>query len=584
MKRIIAIAVCLVAAAAWWAVSTTAPAPASTAIGTEPAAYPADFAMRLSRVHRVHLQSDAPLPDNLQWQQADDHATIGSPEAKKGGRVRLSNAGPFPAHFLRFGGGAPQFFHQNLQAATELPLLASHPATGEISAGVAVAWAQSGSTVYFRLHPKARYNNERPVRADDYLFSALLQAEQRCTEFEELAAAISEMHSHGDSVLSITLREDLDLPAVCALLHAAEPGFYSEFDSRFRERYAQRIPPATGPYRVGKLERGRMIELHRVQNWWGASLPLYRHRFNADTLEYHFLTSEAQVWEFLLKRKLDALQTRNIATWQERMANHDGLLTLVYDAEYPLPPYGIACNARTLPDVHLRRGLMCAMDMDGALAVMMRGEGRRLSTFSSGYGKLSPTNTPQYRFDAITARACFAKAGFTVSGSDGVLRKPDGTRLSVQLLYTPHEKISNMVNLLAQSAKNCGAEIVPAPAPWQTCQQRLQERSHELVFWAVPAPDKPNPKLFLDLTAAPEFSPFGLESDELQDALNQFEDSPSAENLAKVDKLVYESAIWLPGWKENRVYLAHHPHLAIPPSPWCYDALDAHLFWVRKAP
>lgn len=362
MKRIIAIAVCLVAAAAWWAVSTTAPPPASASNCTEPAAYPADFRMRLSKVRRVHLQSGAPLPDSLQWQRADVHAPIGSPEAKKGGSVRLSNAGPFPAHFLRFGGGAPQFFHQNLQAATEIPLLTKHPATGEISAGVAVAWARNGSTIYFRLHPKARYNNERPVRADDYLLSALLQAEQHCTEFDELAAAITEMRSHGDSVLSVTLRENCDLPAVCALLHAAEPAFYSEFDSRFRERYTQRIPPGTGPYRVDKLERGRMIELQRVQNWWGEALPLYRHRFNADTLEYHFLTSEAQVWEFLLKGKLDALQTRNITAWQERVTNNDELLTQVYDAEYPLPPYGIACNTRTLPDIHLRRGLMQAME------------------------------------------------------------------------------------------------------------------------------------------------------------------------------------------------------------------------------
>ena len=584
MKRIIAIAVCLVAAAAWWAVGTTAPPPASSSNCTEPAAYPADFRMRLSKVRRVHLQSGAPLPDSLQWQRADVHAPIGSPEAKKGGRVRLSNAGPFPAHFQRFGGGAPQFFHQNLHAATEIPLLARHPCTGEITGGVAEAWARSGMTVYFRLHPKAQYNNGRPVRANDYLLSVLLQAEQHCAEFERISTVISGMHSHGDSVLSVTLRKETDLPALCAQLHAAEPDFYSEFDSRFREKYAQRIPPATGPYRVGRLERGRMIELRRVQAWWGESLPLCRNRFNADALEYHFLTSEAQVWEFLLKGRLDALQTRNISAWQERVTNNDDLRTLVYDAEYPLPPYGIAANARTLPDIHLRRGLMHSMDMDGALAIMMRGEGRRLTTFSSGYGRLSPANTPQYRYDAESARACFTRAGYTASGGDGILRKPDGTRLCVQLLYTPHEKISNMVSFLAQSAKVCGVEIVPAPVPWQTCQQRLQERSHELLFWAVPAPDKPNPKLFLDREAAPEFSPFGLESNELQDALEQFEASPSAENLARVDKMVYENAIWLPGWKENRVYLAHHPHLVIPPSPWCYDALDAHLFWVKAAP
>ncbi len=583
MRRIIAIAVCLVAAAAWWAVCTTARPPATTGTRAEPAAYPADFSMRLSRVHSVHLQSALPLPDKLQWQTSDAHSAIGSPEAKKGGRVRLSNAGPYPAHFLRFGGGAPQFFHQNLHAATEIPLLARHPGTGKITGGVAEAWARSGMTVYFRLHPKAQYNNGRPVRANDYLLSVLLQAEQHCAEFERLSTVISGMQSHGDSVLSVTLRKEIDLPALCAQLHAAEPGFYSEFDSRFREKYAQRIPPATGPYRVGRLERGRMIELRRVQAWWGESLPLCRNRFNADALEYHFLTSEAQVWEFLLKGKLDALQTRNIIAWQERVTNNDDLLTLVYDAEYPLPPYGIACNTRTLPDIHLRRGLMQAMDMDGALDIMMRGEGQRLTTFSSGYGKLSPTNTPQFKYDAQSARASFAQAGFTASGSDGILRKPDGTRLSVQLLYTPHEKICNMVNFLIQSAKVCGVEILPSPLPWQTCQRQLQERSHQLVFWAVPAPRQPKPEIFFGVNAEPENSPFALEDELMTTLLKQMQTRPER-TLEQIDRRVYELAIWLPGWKENRVYLAHHKWLRVPPSPWCFDALDEHLFWVATEP
>lgn len=583
MKYFLTIVSLLVVLVAWWATGATRQAPQPDELNQSTAAYPPDFDNRLSRITGITLQRHAPMPGNLCWQTAEGHPVPGSDEARKGGSVRLSSAGPFPAHFLRFG-GTVQFFHQNLHLATEIPLLARHPLTREATAGVATAWARDGLTIYFKLNPAARYNNGRPVRADDYLLALLLQAEQKCAEFESICSLISGAFCHGDSLLSITLRKEADLLEACRLLHAAEPGFYADFNSNFRERYAQLIPPATGPYRVKTVQRGRLIVLQRVKDWWGEKLPFCRNRFNADTLEYHFLTSEAQVWEFLLKGKLDALQTRNIATWQEMMANNEALLTQVYDAEYPLPPYGIVCNAQTLPDVHIRRGLMQSLDMDGALDVMMRGEGQRLSTFSSGYGKLSPANTPQYRFDAATARACFAKAGFTATGSDGILRKPDGTRLSVQLLYTPHEKISNLVNFLVQGAKVCGVEIVPAPVPWQTCRQRLQERSHELAFWAVPAPDKPAPKLFLDRSAAPEFSPFGLESAELQDALERFESSPTAENLAEIDKLVYENAIWLPGWKENRVYLTHHPHLSIPPSPWCFDALDAHLFWVRNAP
>lgn len=572
MKRALISLLVLVVAIAWWATRQHTPPPETAVRSADSGAYPADFDERLRRVSLIKLERHADIPGDLIWQTAGNQPPVGNPAATKGGRVCLSNAGPFPAHFLRFGGSV-QFFHQNLYAATEIPLLAKHPVTREITAGIAEAWAVCGNTIFLRLNPGARYNNGRPVRAGDFLLAVLLQAEQRCPEYETLAAAVQTMRAHGDYTLSLTLHKSADMIETLTLLAPAEPAFYADFNSRFREEYAQKIPPGTGPYRVGHVQRGRKITLQRVQDWWGEQLPLCRHRFNADIIEHHFLTSEAQVWEFFLQGKLDALQTRNIAAWQERLASHPELPTLVYDAEYPLPPYGIAINTRTVPDAELRRGLLHSMDMDTAVAQMTRGEGQRLTTFHSGYGKLSPETTPQYDYNPIAARSCFAKAGYTIPGADGILQRPDGTRLSVRLLYSPHEKISAMLATLINTAKSCGAEIVPEPVPWQTCQRQLQERTHQLVFWAVPAPSLPAPALFFAADAAPEYSPFALQSQEMDAALR-------SGNLARIDKQVYELAIWLPGWKENRVYLAHHHRLAVPPSPWCFDALDAHMFWV----
>lgn len=584
MKRALALLFILVAAVAWWATASResiTPVPAIPSAVSAPASYPADFDVRLARVTGLRLSQGAPLPPGIPWQNATGHPVVGDSAARSGGCVRLSNAGPFPAHFHRFGGGDAQFFHQNLLAATEIPLVARHPLTGQATAGVAEAWAVVGRTVHFRLNPAARYNNGRPVRAGDYLLAVLLQAEQHCAEYEQLAAAAESLCAHDDTHLSITLRCAADAVRAARLLMPAEPAFYAGFDSRYRGQFAQRIPPATGPYYVSRVERGRFIELRRPVSWWGQSLPLYRHRFNATTLQYHFLASETQVWEFLLRGKLDALQTRNIAVWQEHAESATHMQRTVYDAEYPLPPYGIALNTRTLPQVELRRGLLHAMNMDRAVALMTRGEGQRLRTFHSGYGSRTPQETPQYHYDPAAARRHFAQAGYTTAGNDGILKRADGTRLSVRLTYTPHDKISALLATIIRSAADCGAEIVPEPLPWQHCQRRLQERSHELCFWAVPAPESPDPALFFSPQATPEYSPFGLDSPEMNAALAAFE---ATGNLALVDAQVYQHAIWLPGWKENRVYLIHTPRLRIPPSPWCFDALDAHLFWLAPAP
>lgn len=582
MKRGIALFLLLVAGISWWVMSRQqTDLPTAQAQHSAPAPYPADFEQRLGRVVGLRLSTNTPLPENIPWQTAENHPPAGHPEARKGGTLRLPNAGPFPAHFLSFGGGEAQFFHQNLQAATSIPLVAEHPRTGQATAGVAEAWAQVGNTLYFRLDPAARYTNGRPVRADDYLLAALLQAEQRCAEFEALAAEVSALQSHGEGVLSLELRKVGDIVRICQLLQAAEPGFYSRFDSRFRDNYAQQIPPATGPYRVRKVVKGRLVQLERQPRWWGEELPLCRYRFNADILEFHFLTSEAQVWEFFHRDKLDLIQTRNMAFWQEKTGQHPEIPTVVYDAEYPLPPYGIALNSRTLPDNELRRGLLQAMDMEKAVQIMMRGEGLRLTTFSGGYGDMTPQHTPRYNYDPAAARACFARAGYTAAGADGILRKEDGTKLQVHLLYSPNEKISALAACLIQSAAACGAEIVPEAVPWQVCHRRLQERSHEMVFWAMPAPDKPHPALFLAADAEADAAPFALNDEHMNTLLQRFARVHDAETLADIDHRVYELAIWLPGWKENRVRILHQPRLVIPPSTWCYDAADAHLMWIQ---
>lgn len=581
MKRLATLLILLIMAAAWWAAdrqNTTGETPAAT---QAPASYPVDFSTRLARVTGLNLRLMEEHPQGIVWQSAEGHPAPGDPAACKGGRVCLCNAGPFPAHFHRFGGGEAQFFHQNLLAATEIPLVARHPLTGTTTAGVAEAWGISGRTVWFRLNSAARYNNGRPVRARDYLLAALLQAEQHSAEYEQLASAAESLTAHGDTCLALTMREEADVLRAARLLIPAEPGFYTDFDSRYREQFAQRIPPSTGAYRISQVEHGRRITLERVRDWWGQNLPLYRYRFNAQTLEYHFLNSEAQVWEFLLRGKLDALQTRNIVAWQEYAENTPHLQRTVYDAEYPLPPYGIALNTRTLPQLYLRKGLLHAMDMDAAVAHMTRNEGQRLTTFHSGYGNRTPQGTPQYHHSPETARCYFAQAGYTLTGNDGILRKTDSTRLSVRLTYTPHEKISAMLGILIRSAARCGAEIIPEPLPWQYSQRQIQEGSHELIFWAVPAPESPVPALFFAPDAAPEYAPFRLNSEPMNAALAEFARSG---RLDTIDREVYEQAIWLPGWKENRVYLAHNPALRIPPSPWCFDALDAHLFWLAPAP
>lgn len=587
LLRYLLLLLLLLAAAAWWATQGEyAPEAQTAALCYEPAPYPADIDARLGRVQGMALavRAAGELPAGLIWQDGAGEPEIGDPAAQKGGCLRVSNAGPYPANFLAFGSPAPQFFHYNLFTTVELALAARHPQTGAAIPGTAQQWAVQGDVIYFRLHPAARYSNGRPLRAADYVLGALLRAECGDAGFEQLRDAASSLESWGEDLLVLRLRRPLSVPAAAALLHAAEPAFYAEFGSDYRTRYADRVPPTTGAYTLGRTERGRMAELARVRDWWARELPYYRYTCNADSIEHHFLTDEAQAWEFLLRGKLDLLQTRHVSLWQQRLPELEasGLQTVNFRADYPVPPYGIALNAEALPSVELRRGLLHAMDMDAALKLLFCGEGQRLPTFHTGYGPQTPRETPQHRYDPAAARAAFAAAGYTQAGEDGILCNAAGERLSVRFTYTPNEKTSTLAAVLAQSARRCGAELVPEPLAWQQAARQQQEGRYQLLFWATAAPAEPAPARFFHSRAAGYDAPFRLHDAELDALIAEYERTGTAPALAAVDRRVAELAVWLPGWQENRIYAAHVPKVHFPRHfvPALYELTETHLYWI----
>lgn len=561
--------------------------PAASVQALPPAPYPQDFEQQLARMSSmtVQLHAAADMPQDIPWESPAEFPVIGSSLATKGGTLRLCNVGPFPANFLAFGSPTPQFFHYNLFDRIEVQLVREHPDTGQQIPGLAEYCAQHGGMLWFRLNPVARYSNGRPVRAADFALGACLREQTG-----DLAAGsrIEELHVYGDGVLAVKLRQSGVLPYLeaAAVLHPAEPGFYAEFGSDYQQRYQNRIPPTTGAYTVKKVQRGRLITLARNDSWWAKNMAGFRYTCNADRIEHHFLTDEAQAWEMFKRGKLDVMQTRNIVAWQEHLNNADErIVQQRFEVLHPMPPYGIALNAETLPNINLRQGLLHAMDMQRAMQVIFRGEAERLPQFTCGYRHINH-KTKQYQYLPEQARRCFAAAGYTVAGADGILQHPNGTRLSIRLSYTPCEKVNTLVTILTQSAAACGAEIVLQPLPWQLCAETVKQRQHHMLFWAtMPSAPMPDYRRFFHSSARGDDAPFCLADAHMDAAIERYEQATdidsAVQTCAEIDHLIYKLAIWLPGWMENRVNMAHWPHVHFPHGSYStYDLVESHTFWL----
>lgn len=566
---------------------------------TLPAVYPAAMWKKPAQEQTLQLTQKPPLTkaENRHWQNGAQAPPMGDPQARRGGVLRTSNVGPYPANFLAFGSPAPQFFHYNVFECTNLPLVRQHPATGQLLPGLAAAWAEEGRTVHFRLHKQARYSNGAPLRAADFALGTWLrQKAGHDGAWQRINQLIERIDIRGEHELSVTLRQESPLAPlrIAAVLQPAEPRFYAEFGSDYTTRYAQRIPPTTGAYTVGQQQRGRLVRLERVADWWGDKVPAFQHTCNVDAIEYHFLTDEAQAWELLRKGRLNLLQTRHVSGWLQRRNEWAECTNICFtrsELNHPLPPYGIAINTHTLPNPDLRRGIAYALNMQRAIEQVFCGEFESLRSFICGYPWQMHTEPPQtYPFAPEQARLAFAAAGYTHQGQDGILQKADGTRLCLSLLYPPSGRNRTLMHHLAQQARKCGLELHTEAVSWQYTERCLREQSHQLIFWAT-VPGTPLP----DFTRhfAPETpghdAPFGLQKVDIPPLLAKWQDCRSSAELAAVchemNTYIHSQCIWIPGWKENRAFTAHAPGVHFPADERLLhraDVADAHVLWIEE--
>ena len=127
------------------------------------------LSMSLTVAFSSSFAHTAQLPDNLDWQTNNNDPIFASPEAKFGGIYHTYMAS-FPQTFRTVGPDANGTFASWTRST--MALLDRHPNTDNWLPSIATSWAFSDDhkTVYFKLDPKAKWSDGKPVIAKDFTF------------------------------------------------------------------------------------------------------------------------------------------------------------------------------------------------------------------------------------------------------------------------------------------------------------------------------------------------------------------------------------------------------------------------------
>lgn len=556
------------------------------------------------------------VPQDLVWQQGENEPELGSAEARKGGSMRLALLRSFPNTLRPFGPNSNTPTRRYIYDDIDLPLVRLHPLTEQVIPGTADRWAVSadGRTVYFHIDENARFSDGSKLTARDFVTSLFIRTSPYAAEpfyGDYYLGNFSRIAVYGNNCIAVTLVSPRPYAPFYAAVPASCTPFYAEFGPDYPVRYLWRVAPTTGGYtiRPGGIIMGRRMTLSRVRDWWAANRKYTRYSCNADTIVYSFINEPSKARELFRIGELDAFSARESDFWYEGLEIepvYRGYIRRVHFSNiWPRNCFGVHLNCSRAPfaDKNMRLGLHHALNIRLVIDTIFRGDFRRMGSYFSGFGLYTDESLTALPYSPEKARAYFAAAGYTEEGPDGILRKPDGTRLQVVVSARIDPLYTNCMNVLREEAARCGLDLRLDQMDDTVFYLKVKEKNYTaaLFSWGF-SPPLPDATAFFSSAYAfrPDGSPMpgtnnitATAEPALDRAIRDCRSAATeAEAVAahhRVQQLIADTAAWVPGWTSDYWRFAQWRWVRWPDTPECrfcppryYDPLDSHLYWIDE--
>ncbi len=436
------------------------------------------------------IKTPADLPADLRWESNHTAPVFASNKAIQGGIFRTMIT-DFPPTFRQVGPNANSSFRGFLDANT-LSLIDIHPQTDEYIPALATHWAiaADNKTAYFKLNPKARWSDGKPVTAADYLFTLEFMRSPHIIApwyNNHYSKEITEVTQYDDYTISVTLghakpREDVLLNTSLS----PTPKHFHQLDKHWVSWANWKVAPTTGAYVIGHFRKGRYIDFVKVKNWWGENERYYRHRFNVDKVRIKVIRNLNVGWNMFLKGELDSFALVLPEYWHERALSKEfdngWIRKFWFYNETPQPAYGLFLNLDEplFQDKNIRQAIVYTLNIDKMNRSLLRGDYDRLPNFNTGYGDYSNPNITAKPFDLKKAEQLLKAAGWQTVGDDGIRRK-NGQRLSFKVSYSVPIHTPRLA-LLKEEMKKAGIDMQLQLLTGASAYRNVMEKKHQAAW------------------------------------------------------------------------------------------------------
>jgi len=323
------------------------------------------------------------------------HFDYVNPDAPKGGTFsQMSPSRQFNQNFLTYNSfnsfilkgdgvfGVEHHYATLMAPATIFSNQHDEPDALYGNAARAVRISADGLTYRFLLRQEATFHDGSRLTAHDVAFTLNLLKEKGHPIAQQFMRDFTGAEAADDATLVARFAPNRgrDVPLFVAMLPIFSRAYYA---MRNFEESSLDVPLGSGPYKMGRFAVGQFVEYERVQDWWGAKLPLWRGKNNFDILRYeYFRERESGFQAFTAKSFLfrEEFTSRFWATRYDFPAIRDGRVKRdVLPDETPSGAQGWFINTRLdkFKDARVREALIYAFDFEWVNKNIMYGSYER---------------------------------------------------------------------------------------------------------------------------------------------------------------------------------------------------------------
>ncbi|MBR0817916.1 extracellular solute-binding protein [Bradyrhizobium liaoningense] len=297
------------------------------------------------------------------------HMPYANPDAPKGGRLTWGILGTFDSLNPFIVKGLAVQPVRNYVVESLLARGNDEPFTLYGLLARSVETDDERSFVTFRLDPRARFSDGKPVLAEDVLFSWQLLRDHGRPNHRQYYAKVAKAEAPDPLTVRFDLAgaKDRELPLILGLMpilpkHAVDVATFEETTLTG--------PVGSGPYRVAAVKPGASVTLTRNPDYWGRDLPINRGLYNFDEIRLDYFREANGQFEAFKRGLYDFRVEHEPLRWHDGYdfpaAKSGEVIRDTVKPGVPQPSEFLVFNTRRpiFADIRVRRALTLLLDFE----------------------------------------------------------------------------------------------------------------------------------------------------------------------------------------------------------------------------